>query len=70
MIKDRINRLERAADDRNPEPHDLKIVIHADGTRFYVDGNEVTAEVFYRVPRPKEEGFTVRLYNVKESPKA
>jgi hypothetical protein len=26
--------------------------------------------VFYRVPRPKEEGFTVRLYNVKESPKA
>ena len=61
MIKNRINRLERAADDKNPEPHDLKIVIHADGTRFYVDGNEVSEEAFYRVPRPKEAGFAVRL---------
>ena len=70
MIKNRINRLERAADNRNPEPHDLKIVVTSAGTRFFVDGKEVPAEVFYRVPRPKEAGFTVRLYNVKESPKA
>lgn len=62
MIKNRLERLERAADEICPETvHDFRIEVRTEGVRYFIDDKEVSESEYSRFPRPKNGDITVRI---------